>query len=340
MQPWSRGFWISIGVAFLILNNPARSAVPERFDPADYAKPAVCPNPKYFKAKEGACNANTEEINKLRTDECKGPGLKLEGKTCIADNDKKPQPECKSLPGYTSKITGTGSEAACIYERTIPVSAPGDYVGDCFHVRAVPPGTGLTQDSFYTVTGQEATDDNDRRLTLVATEPSKYFKVIFGCGAPIGTPHRVLASQLTEAGASRRGYTYGFLTMPYKYYPSEKSFQANVPIGGYLGWRYGTPGSGKTIALAVTLSSVNANTVDPANLDASGKPTVTGTADVAALSYAVGIMFDILKSTAGKPFKAGFFVGKDVVNSDPNIDYRFNRKTWYAIQLGYDFTDN
>jgi hypothetical protein len=150
----------------------------------------------------------------------------------------------------------------------------------------------------------------------------------------------VLASQMNAVGATRFGYAYGFLTMPYKYFPSEKSFQVNVPIGAYMGWRWGAAGSGQTLAAAVTLSTVKANTVDPNTLDASGKPTVTGTTDVAALSIAAGIMFDVLKSPAGKPFKTGVFVGRDIVNQDPTIDYKFNRKNWIAVQIGYSFTDN
>lgn len=152
--------------------------------------------------------------------------------------------------------------------------------------------------------------------------------------------HTVSAAALMEAGALRSGYAFGLLTMPYKYYPGEKSFVAGVPIGAYLGWRNGVAGSGSTFAAALTLGQVKADTVDPAQKDANGKPTVIGSADVAALSLALGVMYDLLKSPVGKPFKAGIFVGADVVSRDPTVSYRFNRKPWVAIQLGYDFTDN
>jgi hypothetical protein len=342
MQLRSVGLWISFGVGFLSLHAPAQSALLDKFDPADLSKPEVCPDYYNYKKDSGECMADTNKINVLKEDDCKGPGLKLNvggsPPVCVVDNKKKPSPKCKSLPGYTSKITGTGVNAACSFERLILASAPGDYIGDCFHIKAVPPGTELEHGEYYFVSGQKTTASNDRELTLVSGEVRWIPPT--GCHATGGPQHQVFASQLIEAGASRYGYAYGILTMPYKYFPSEKSFQVNVPIGGYLGYRYGQAGSGTTFALAVTLSSVKANTVDPTKLDAAGKPTVTGTADVTAISGAIGFMFDFLKSPNGSPFKAGVFIGKDIVSSDPNIDYRFNRKTWIAIQLGYDFTNN
>jgi len=145
---------------------------------------------------------------------------------------------------------------------------------------------------------------------------------------------------MMSTGAGRYGWAYGALTMPYKYYPSDKSFVAGVPIGAYLGWRMGRAGSGVTLAGALTLSQVKAETVDPKVLDGDGKPTVTGTADVAALSAAVGVVFDVSKEPGTKAFKAGLFVGKDRITHSPTIDYKHSGKTWFAVQIGFDFTDN
>ena len=52
------------------------------------------------------------------------------------------------------------------------------------------------------------------------------------------------------------------------------------------------------------------------------------------------MMFDVLKSPAGKPFKAGLFVGVDRVSRSPSVSYAQNGKAWLALQIGYDFTDN
>ena len=331
-------------LAFCALSLGAQAAVLDKFNPADYAKPTECPQHYGPDPVNGVCQAKKDEIKALDDKTCKGAGLKFNATSgCVAEAAAQ-NADCKKIPGYASMVSGAGDKAACSYERTIPVSATGDYIGDCFTIVAVPPGTNLEKGKSYFVSGQKNLDDEDRDLILVSGDyqllPSsdQWFPSL--CHATGGPQHQITASKLIEAGASRRGYAYGFLTMPYKYFPSEKSFLVNVPIGGYLGWRYGQAGSGTTAAFALTLSTVKANTVDPKLLDAAGKPTVTGSADVAALSGAFGLMFDILKSPRGKPFKAGVFIGRDVVSKDPTVDYRFNRKNWIAVPIGYDFTDN
>ena len=107
-----------------------------------------------------------------------------------------------------------------------------------------------------------------------------------------------------------------------------------------MGWRVGQVGSGYTLALAATTGWVTADTVDPTQKDSSGNAKVTGSTQVAALSYAMGVIFDVAKDPKNKPFKAGLFIGKDFVNNDVTISFRYNRKTWIALQLGFDFTDN
>ncbi len=342
-------FWL-VGMSIAV---PAYAGIPESFNPSEYLSP-TCPSFFEFKAFEAAeakdgGTCHVKDLSGLTEADCKAAGFIFQDGACV-QGENKPDPQCKPIPGFESTITGRAAEVKCSYERKIIASAPGDYIGDCFHVKVVPPGTSLKSDTFYLVTGQSNLETG-QELTVVRGElqglGAKWFGdyplfiIGLGCKPAVdGEQHKVAPAKLIEAGASRRGYAYGFLTMPYKYFPSEKSFLVNVPIGGYFGWRWGQAGSGVTTAIAVTLSSVKANTVDPNTLDAEGKPAVTGTADVAALSGAFGFVFDVLKSPTQKSVKAGFFVGKDYVNDDPTIDYRFNRKTWIAIQLGFDFTDN
>ncbi len=214
-------------------------------------------------------------------------------------------------------------------------SAAGDYIGDCFGLKGNPDVNDEGART-YLVTEQKELDNDDRRLTVVPGK-IKYFPL--RCVATSREREAKLASELIAQGATRSGYAYGVLTMPYKYFPGEKSFTVNAPVGGYMGWRHGRAGSGTTYAVAFTLSSVKANTVDPSTL-VDNKPAVTGTAQVAAISFAAGVMFDVLKSTRGKPFKTGLFIGRDRVSQDPTVDYRFNGKTWVALQIGFDFTDN
>jgi hypothetical protein len=202
-------------------------------------------------------------------------------------------------------------------------------------------------DGHYVVTKQDDKIPDAPKLTLVeadkwdALQPIQRFIPGIGC-RPASTatpPIAVPAGSLIESGASRRGWVYGMLTMPYKYYPGLKEFETGVPIGPYLGWRVGQPGVGGTIAMAVTLSSVKAQTIDPNDKDADGKPKITGDTNVAAISGAVGYVVDVTRNPSKSPFKMGLFVGKDFVNQSPNVAYKFNKKTWVAIQLGYEFTD-
>jgi hypothetical protein len=345
MEFTSKALRAGLALAALACGSAAQSQ--DKLEPSQLVKPSVCPT--HYEFKNDACTAKPEEVTKPTKETCEAAGFILTGSgtaaKCEPGAGAPPNPECKALPGFVGKVSGTGAKATCSYARTVSVSAKGDYIGDCFKIKGRPAGTNLIPGNTYFVSGQRDIDKEDRDLTLVPGEVwllprLTQFVPTFGCQATAGEQERVAASKLIEAGASRMGYAYGFLTMPYKYFPSEKSFVANVPIGGYLGWRYGQAGSGTTAAVAVTLSTVKADTVDPATLDAQGKPKVIGSANVAALSGAFGFMFDVLKSPQGKPFKAGVFVGVDVVNKDPTIDYRYNRKKWVAIQLGYDFTDN
>ena len=328
----------SVVLAIVLVPPLARAASGDSFDPAEFIKPTQCPAYFDFQKAAGTCAPRADEIKALQGDACSGPGLLPNAAKVCEPTSAAPAPECKPLSGRKAKISGSGTAATCSYDDAVPVSGLGDYVGDCIDIRARPTGTQLRPGGLYKVTGQTNVEPSDRNLTLVDAKTPWYQ---FGCDAVVGgTQRRLLASTMAESGAVRRGYAYGALTMPYKYFPGEKSFVTSVPIGAYMGWRSGQAGSGLTTAVAITLSSVKANTVDPTKLDAAGKPTITGEADVAALSTAIGVMFDVLKSPAGKPFKAGLFIGRDVVNSDPTVSYRFNRKTWIAIQLGYDFTDN
>ncbi len=332
---------LSVGCGVLAALLPLHGHAAETFVPADFAKPSACPAHFEYQAADGSCKALKDEIATLKSDACAGDGVLVDKATgkCVS-TDPAPAPLCKPIAGRSAKISGAGAKAACSYEATLAASGRGDYVGDCFETPITPSGMGLKAGRHYLVTGQKSADDDDRELTLVDASPSAWYRL--GCEAVKGGAiYRGRASGLIEAGAVRQGYAYGFLTMPYRYFPGDKSFVTGVPIGGYIGWRAGQAGSGRTVAAAVTLGSVKANTVDPTRFAADGKTKlVTGTSDVAALSFALGMMFDILKSPAGKPFKAGMFVGADIVSNDAAIDYRFNRKPWIAIQLGYDFTDN
>lgn len=231
-----------------------------------------------------------------------------------------------------------------------------DYVGDCFRINTTlkindsKGGKTLKPGEEYFVTKQDDTNVENPELSLVTGRKwsetefiNRYIQATIpgiGCAPAESTEPGFMidAGSLTESGATRRGYSYGFLTMPYKYYPSKKSFTADVPIGGYLGWRIGQPGSGLTFAAASTIGTVAVDTVDPKTAS-SNTPTVTGSTNASAISFAFGLIFDISKNPSKKAFKSGIFVGKDFVNSSPSINFTYNNEMWVAIQIGYDITD-
>lgn len=294
-----------------------------------------------FNQSEGTCTISDAVRKALTADKCTGPGLTyVEAlKECIVVKESVPKPECKA---DNVKLEFDATLKQCVVKADTPKSAPGNYKGDCFRLNTASPISGLENGEMYTVTDQGEADANGDKQLSMKKGKFTLFPTI-GCkvadGDKAGPLVQAKASELVVSGATRYGYAYGLLTMPYKYYPSAKSFESGAPIGGYMGWRMGQAASGFTLALALTLGSVKADTVDPKQLDVDGKPKVTGSTNVSALSYAAGFVFDVAKDPKAKPFKAGFFVGKDFVNNDPSVQYRFNRKTWIAVQIGYDFTD-
>jgi hypothetical protein len=258
---------------------------------------------------------------------------------------------CPDIHGYTAKAASdTGGVATCAYERPdVPSSAQGDYVGDCFHLKTpignMPAGTRLF------VTDQDTKVKENPTLTVVRAVNWGDDLLGFaqnlvpgwpGCRAKVSdiAPSPISASDLIKSGATRRGYAFGALTMPYKYFPGSKKFIGGLPLGAYMGWRVGQPGSALTYAVAATLGAVTADTVTRTGTGASEVVTITGSTQAAAMSWSAGLMFDVSRNPSSKPFRAGFFFGKDHVNQSDNIRYEHNNKTWVAIQIGFDFTDN
>jgi hypothetical protein len=348
---------------------PHAHAAPVTIDLSALQKPSVCPSFAKLSAAyscvidpvevakitdEKACNRSPQLVFKAGSDgksTCQVIGDKDD---LNADNDHKPDTfaaECKPLAGHTVKRTGGGDKATCEYStQDVNTSARGDYVGDCFIIKSAIPGLPASDSRHWIVTEQDDTNNKDPNLTLVPASDwgPGFFEELFqrilpiaGCNPKTTTiqPTTIPASTLSQHGAIRRGFVYGVLTAPYKYYPSDKSFQAGLPIGPYLGWRVGESGVGGTFVAAFTLGAVKANTTKADPTDSSKPAVTTGQTDLMALSAAVGLVFDITRNPNKSGFKAGILFGKDYVNASENISYPQNRKRWVAIQLGYDFTD-
>lgn len=346
----------------LVLAASPSQAAPAPIDLAALRTPSVCPSFATLNAATHTCTIDTAEAAKISDPKLcdRSPLLTFkvaaDGKaTCTLADPTGAQntftAECAPLAGHTATRTGEGQDAICAYSRPeANISARSDYVGDCFIVKSAIPGLPVTGSRHWIVTHQDDTNAQDPNLTLIPASdwgPGFVWDVlqrmlpIAGC-TPKTTevqPVSMPASTLGQHGAIRRGFVYGLLTAPYKYFPSDKSFQAGLPVGPYLGWRIGESGVGGTVVAAFTLGAVKANTTKDDPTDSSKPPIVTGQTDLMALSAAVGVIFDITRNPNKSGFKAGILVGKDHVNQSANINYPQNRQTWVAIQLGFDFTD-
>jgi hypothetical protein len=316
----------------------AHADVPQLMDYQN-TPPNLCRTFYTYNAPTRSCAPDATALGKATAEQCKAANLDPQAapSTGCQQLATAPTPACRAVPHHSVRIEKINGTDVCRYTASIEASASGDYIGDYFVIGMVPPGSGLQAQAQYQVTKQE--DGDDPILTMIRGEGEclSFFGRFKPADPPDPASHvTVNASELVEYNAGRRGWAWGLLTTPYKYYPNECEFQGSATIGPYFGFRWSRGGTGTTLAAAVTLGSVNADTIETVN----GARTIKGETNVAALSVAVGVLFDFLKSNTGKPVTVGLLVGKDFVNRDENIDYRFNRDTWVAVQLGYDFTDN
>ncbi len=216
----------------------------------------------------------------------------------------------------------------------IPRSATGDYEGDYFRIIALSPGhsrISYPQDQWIRVLSQRKISAQDSELTVIALDARPW--LFWPDSRSRQAARTVRASDLSETGATRVGWTYGALALPFKYYPGDKRFKTNVSVGPYIGRRYGVPGSAFTIAATAAIGAVTGEVRDAAD-------KVTSTPELLAFSLAAGVMWDLNKSPAVKPFKIGLFVGKDRASTDSTVTFQGNRKLWVSFQIGYDFTEN
>jgi hypothetical protein len=284
---------------------------------------------------DGKCQVDADAVGKLDEAGCKAvPGLNWGGTPakCTGTPAKPPTPTCS---GDISGILPTPKDGKCHLDRSVPRSAVGDFLGDCFRIDAQPsPETPPLIGGHYlkVLSSRLGANGTDTLLTVARADGRI---PVFSCNAQDkAVPYEINASELARIGAKRYGWAYGVLAMPYKFYEKSKKIGDGAAIGPYLGWRMGEPGSGTTFAMSLALSKVKGEVRD-------AQSNVTSTPDLAAISAAAGVMWDVRKATGiGKPFTVGLFVGTDRVSSDNVVKFPHNGKGWLALQIGYDFTDN
>ena len=289
----------------------------------------TCPQPQLFKYDAGICTAIAAAVANLKESECNVQGLAFVGGKCEVVKNQAPTPKCAASEPPSTFDTALKQ---CVVSDDRPRSALGNYVGDCFRIRAlpVPPPPDLVSGKTYMVVSQRPEGLSDKLLRLSDSKD----RLIVGCESTVdGKEFDAKASDLIAIGADRAGWTYGVLALPYKFHFDDKSFGSGVSIGPYFGRRWGTPGSAYTFAVAATIGSVKGEVRD-------AQDKITSTPDLQAFSLALGWMYDIAKGAETRPFKIGLFVGADVIGSDNTVKYKHNKKPWLALQIGFDFTDN
>ncbi|HSI51555.1 MAG TPA: hypothetical protein VLA61_25075 [Ideonella sp.] len=228
------------------------------------------------------------------------------------------------------------SEGACVYDDSVASSDINNYKGDCFktvsHVNGAPQGAKLLYvasqspngETLNVVEGALWPIDSDLldMLGMALCKPKEKLQDTNTTPIPVNA--------ILESGAMRRGWVYGTLVVPYKYYTNNHQLNGtSSTVAPYFGRRSEMFGGAVSYIAAIGLGSVK-GTIN----DGDGKPRTT---DANALSIAAGVTFEVAKSKS--PFRMGFLVGRDYAELKQGVTYDQNRRTWIALQLGFDFTD-
>jgi hypothetical protein len=327
-------------VALLVLA-PAMAWLPARAAPAEVIDLTSitpgCELPYTLKADKSACEANPAVFKAIKVQaECeKVAGAKWDAGACTAPTDATliPKPTCGSR---LSDLSYNADKKSCQVIRETPRRSLGDFVGDCFKIHSPPPegvDDQLKQGMYFIVESQTRTPTEDKELVVSPARPAGLGGMTFWCRTTGARERRINASTLVSAGAHRYGWSYGVLTLPFKYYAHDKSFTPGaLNVGPFLGRRWGSAGSAITAAVAATIGSVRGEIKDT-------QGNITSTPDLTAFSIAIGLMLDVSNNPDLKPFKMGLFYGVETVSGADGVNYKHNRKPWVAFQIGYDFTD-
>lgn len=123
---------------------------------------------------------------------------------------------------------------------------------------------------------------------------------------------------------ARRGFTFGALLVPFKYFSSDKSFSGSSTIGTYVGYKFqDNRGSFTPVLSAGWMPNISV-------------PTANGGASVSrsGFSLATGVIFSVDKGTG---LQLGVLVGQDRLGSNAVAPYQYEGKTWFSLSIGFKF---
>ncbi|HTT98949.1 MAG TPA: hypothetical protein VMF58_12930 [Rhizomicrobium sp.] len=126
--------------------------------------------------------------------------------------------------------------------------------------------------------------------------------------------------------ATRAGWDFGTLVVPFKFQMSDKSIvTGSATLGGYVGYNFGLDMPGFRVSPVVF---VGVSDISMTNSGGTGGKSTTDT--VAGMSYGIGLMGTIKDS-----FNISLVFGADHASSK---SYQYQDKPWVSFALGYSFT--
>jgi len=129
-------------------------------------------------------------------------------------------------------------------------------------------------------------------------------------------------NQVTRFQPDRFGFTFGALTVPFKYHlTGNKDFTGSASVGPYAGYR----ATGDYFGLSAIgfLAYSNISVAQNVNGQATSQ-------NLAGVSYGIGLI-----GTLKGSFQIGGVLGFDRVNG--SAGYQYNGKPWLALEIGYSF---
>ncbi len=120
------------------------------------------------------------------------------------------------------------------------------------------------------------------------------------------------------------GFSYGVLLVPYKYYTDSKNFGGAVTVAPFAGYRI----DWSNVGIEATLVGF----AGPTSLQ--GKDDSGDSTNLFGLSYGAGLLFEIKND-----FNLGFVLGADKVSKSDRSKFEDDSDMWFAISLGFDFSN-